>query len=184
MVETRTPLSFVVELGQGDPLATSYVSTQEADDYMDRVLDSYKTVWIESDEYKKQQMLIWGTQLFDEYVYFPSGYSIRTYMRQALQFPRAGLVDYDGYTIDHRSIPTFVKQATIQMGFELGKVDRTSEATRGIVQATVGPLSVTFDQNYSHSVRAIPRGVRSIVARFGGAIRGDAGLKFPPLYRA
>lgn len=184
----REVLPFIVEDGSGYPDATSYVSVLEADTYMDRILDAYKSAWTDSDEFQKQQMLVWGTQLFDEYVYFPNttqGYrNIRTYRQQALQFPRSGLMDRDGYTIDYRSVPTFVKQATIQLGFELRKSDRVVEPVRGIVSASVGPLSITFDQNYSHQSRVIPRSVASIVAPYGGVIRGQPGIKSIPLYRA
>jgi hypothetical protein len=182
----RELLPFVVETGAGLTNATSYASVEFADEYLDRILDTYKSVWLASDIYQKQQSLVYGTQLIDDYIYFPNTtyQSIRTSQYQALHFPRSGMVDYDGYTIPNNSVPVFIQRAATQMGFELFKADRTTEPTRGIVSATVGPLSVTFDQNYSHQTRVIPRSVSSIVAPYGGVVRGQSGIKSVPLFRA
>lgn len=187
-VPTRSPLPFVVETGEGLSTATSYVSIEYSDTYMDRILDSYKAVWLAADTFQKEQALVWATQLFDDYVYFPNYdqkyRNIRLSRTQALHFPRAGMSDYDGYVIDQRSVPEFVKRATTQMAFELLKADRVVEPTRGLLAASVGPLSVTFDPNYAHLTRVIPRSVIAIVAPYGGLIRGMPGLKSIPLMRA
>ena len=187
MTETRSPLPFVVETGTGNPLATSYVSVAEADTFLDRIPDSYKTVWIEADTFQKQQVLVWATQLFDDYVYFPNitqkYNNTRISRTQALHFPRAGLSDYDGWAIDQRSVPVFVKRATTQMAFELLKADRVVEPTRGLVSASVGPLSVQFSEDYSHLAKVIPRSVLAIVAPYGGCISGTSGIKSVPLVR-
>lgn len=183
----RISLPFVVENGTGLPNATSYASVEYADIYMDRILDAYKTVWLAADVFKKQQGLVYGTQLIDDYIYFPSMGNYKTLRNspsQILHFPRSGMIDYDGYTIENNVVPDFIQRATVQMAFELLKVDRTLEPTRGIVSASVGPLSVTFDQNYAHQTRVIPRSVSSIVAPYGGVVRGQSGLKSIPLYRA
>lgn len=187
-VPTRAPLPFVVEDGSGLSTATSYCSVEFADEYMDRVLDAYKAVWLAADPFQKEQVLVWATQLFDDYIYFPNDdqryRTIRTNRTQALHFPRAGMSDYDGYVIDHRSVPEFVKRATAQMAFELLKADRVVEPTRGLLAASVGPLSVHFDPNYAHLTRVIPRSVSVIVAPYGGRVRGLPGLKSVPLMRA
>jgi hypothetical protein len=185
---TRVVLPFVVETGSGALSATSYVSVLDADLYLDHIPDALTTVWRNSSVFEKQQLLVWATQLLDQYVYFPNSSlaydNRRVSQGQALNFPRVGMVDADGYVIDSHSIPPFIKNATIQMSYELSKLDRTVEPTRGIVSASVGPLSVTFDENYSHSTRVIPRSVLAILAPFGGCLRGGLGIKSMPVYRA
>jgi len=183
---TRTPLVFIVEDGSGKPDATSYLTVEEADGIMDRVPDEYKASWLSKDEYEKQQVLVWGTQIFDDYVYFPCHPNQKTNQFQALNFPRYGIFNQDGYQIDAHSVPSFVKRAVTQLAFSLGATDLTSEPIRGITSATVGPLSVTFDDNYSHQTRVIPRSVGGIVAPYCGVIRGASGLglRAIPLYRA
>lgn len=185
---TRAILPFIVEDGSALSTANSYCSVLEADVYLDRILDSYKTAWTNADEFMKQQALVWATSLLDQYIYFPSlqqiSRSIRLSPSQALQFPRAGLLDYDGYVINERSVPSFMKNATAQMAFELLKGDRSVEPTRGIVSASVGPLSVDFDTNYAHGSRVIPRSVLSIVSQYGGCLRGRGGTYSVPLFRA
>lgn len=183
---TRTPLVFIVENGTGLPDATSYVSVEEADQIMDRVPDQYKSGWLEMDEYQKQQVLIWGTQIFDDYVYFPCHPNQKVSQAQALNFPRYGIYNQDGYQIPTNEVPDFVKRATVQLGFELGATNLLSEPVRGITSATVGPLSVTFAENYASQTRVIPRSIGGIVAPYCGVIRGTSsatGLRAIPLYR-
>ena len=183
----RTPLVFVVEDGTGLPDATSYASVEEADAIMDRVPDQYKQGWLDLDEYQKQQVLVWGTQVFDDYVYFPCHPNQKVNQYQALNFPRYGIYNQDGYQIPTNEVPSFVKRATVQLAFELGATNLLTEPVRGITSATVGPLSVTFAENYASQTRIIPRSVGGIVAPYCGMIRGApgaTGLRAIPLYRA
>lgn len=182
----HTPLVFIVEDGTGKPDATSYASVEEADQIMDRVLDQYKAAWLEMDDYQKQQALVWGTQLFDDYVYFPCHPTQKVHQSQALYFPCYGVYNQDGYQVGYNSVPPFVKRATVTLAFSLGAADLTSEPIRGITSATVGPLSVTFDENYSHKPNVIPRSIGGIVAPYCGVVRGasSVGIRAIPLYRA
>ncbi len=185
---TRSVLPFVVETGQAGSDSTSYCTVDFADIFLDRVPDAYKAVWLAADVFLKEQALVWATSLLDSYIYFPQYNqpyrSIRLTRNQALHFPRAGLSDYDGWVIDERSVPVFMQQATAMLAFELCKSDRVVEPTRGLISASVGPLSVHFDSNYSHTSRVIPRSVLAIVSPFGGRLRGAPGLKSVPLFRA
>src|SRR5690242_2732295 len=99
------PLTLILEDGSARPDANSYVTVDEADAYMERIPDSYRSAWLTADATQKTQVLVWATQLFDDYVYFPSSTSIRLSIAQALHFPRAGFVDYDGYVIPEHTVP-------------------------------------------------------------------------------
>lgn len=186
MEQPRTPLVFIVEDGTGKPDATSYVSVLEAEQLMDRILDAYKGSWMEMDEYQKQQVLVHGTQLFDDYVYFPCHPTQKVHQSQALNFPRYGVYNQDGYQVGSDSVPEFVKRATTTLGASLGAADLLAEPIRGITSATVGPLSVTFDENYGHKPNVIPRSIGGIVAPYCGVVRGSGsvGIRAIPLYRA
>lgn len=186
-MEPRTPLVFIVEDGTGKPDATSYVSVEEAEGLMDRIPDAYKASWLAMDEYQKQQVLVWGTQLFDDYIYFPCHPTQRVSQYQALNFPSYGVFNQDGYQVGTNAVPPFVKRATTALGAELSAANLLAEPIRGITSATVGPLSVTFDDNYAHQPNVIPRSIGGIVAPYCGVVRGASsatGIRAVPLYRA
>lgn len=179
-------LTFVVEDGTGLSTATSYASVEAADAYMERVVDTYRSAWLDADTFAKRQALVWATGLLDQWVYFPGTKwgTNRVKINQALQFPRYGIVDQDEYTVPSNIVPPFMIHATSQLAFELLKTDLSAEPLTGITSATVGPIAVDFDTNQAHKVRAIPRSVAVIVLPFGGVIRGSSGTKSVPLRRA
>lgn len=176
--------TLVVEDGTGLSSANSYVSYQEAVDYVFRIPDLYSSAWqeIRHDEFKITQLAIWATQLLDDWLYFPG--TFRVYQFQALNFPMLGLVDQSGVYIPHSPLPAFIKRATSQMMFELSKSDRVVEPTRGLSAASVGPLSVTFDPNQSHVAKTVPRSVAVIVVPYGGKVRGASGIRTVDVYRS
>ena len=165
----REVLPFIVEDGSGNSLATSYATVLEFDIYMDRIPDEFKPGYLVADEFRKQQNLIRGTQLFDIYVYFPSvdayGYQ-RLTRTQALQFPRVGLVGPDGYLLNERSIPPFVKDAVCQLAYELDQTNLTVEPTRGVVSAS----SRTVECHFRSKLFAFSKGHFQVSACYDCAI--------------
>lgn len=176
--------SLIVEDGTGLSTANSYVTFEEARDYTFRILNSYRSAWLDLDQFQVEQLCIWATQLLDDWVYFPGVF--RLYQHQALNFPVTGLVDQFGVEVLHSPLPSFLKRATSQLAFELSKSDLVAEPTRGIAAASVGPLSVTFDVDHlgSNTPRVIPRSVAVIVIPFGGVVRGSSGIRSIPVYRS
>ncbi len=184
----REVLPFIVEDGSGRVDATAYCDLAFCEAYADRILDDRKTAWIAADTLTKQQCLVQATATFDDYVYFPQGYTPYRNRRltrfQALQFPRVGLVDEDGFLINERSVPLFVKNCVSMLAVTFASTDLLAEPIRGVKSASVGPLSVTFSENYNHQPVAIPRTIRMMVSRFGGKIRGSYGNRSVSVFRS
>ena len=78
---------------------------------------------------------------------------------QALAFPRAGLVDRDGYAIDSTIIPRAVKTAQIALALWLAKKDRTADPSPASLK--VGSLEIS-----GASRQAFPDHVMAMLAPF------------------
>lgn len=184
----RDVLVFTLETGQGLPNSNAYASLVEAENFMDRVLDSYKSAWIAADDFQKEQVLIWATQILDEYIVFPcNAYGVvprRVSPTQALNFPCYGIISPSGWVMPSNVVPTFMKNASIMLAFELLQNNRIAEPIRGIESASVGPLSIQFSKNASQVAKVIPRSVMSIVSQYGGCVLGAVSVRAIPLYRS
>lgn len=104
------PIRFIVEDGTGLSTATSYVSESDADQI---VLD-YGLAWaagaVTAD---KEESLNAATQYLDA-KYNGAWKGIRTNREQALSWPRADVLDTDGYSVDSDDIPTKLERATTE----------------------------------------------------------------------
>ena len=78
---------------------------------------------------------------------------------QALAFPRAGLVDRDGYAIASNVVPRAVKTAQIELALWLAKKDRTADPSPSTLK--VGSLEIS-----GSSRQAFPDHVMAILAPF------------------
>lgn len=105
--------TFVVEDGTGLPNASSYVTTLEADDYMEVKPES---TWASLDECSKEQYLMWASRLLDQRV---TWVGTKTVVTSGLRWPRSGVVDRDGCTIAINEVPPAVKAATIEVANHL-----------------------------------------------------------------
>ena len=101
-----------------------------------------------------------------------SGY--RVYGRvQALDWPRSGVVDLEGYTVDYLTIPPEVVNATCEAALrELASVGSLTPdyiASQQVKSAAAGPVSVTFkDGSGSASIAPILMVVDGLLARLLG----------------
>jgi hypothetical protein len=166
----------------GGSASNSYVTEATANSYLtgERL---YITAWTSATTPQREQALIWATFLLDvsfEYL----GY--KSTLAQALRWPRAGIIDADGYALDSVSIPSLVQKATATLALSLLSSDRTAEPALlglGISEAKVGPLSATITDLAVKEL--VPEDVQALLLPFGtlkaGASKGSATVK---LWRA
>lgn len=100
-------VTYVVEDGSGKSDANSYATIAEADAYM----NDYKNLpaeWDTSTEVQKQVAMIRGTQYIEDLARGRFK-GVQTSEDQALQYPRDGVINESGYSIDHDEIPVQLK---------------------------------------------------------------------------
>ena len=122
-------------------LANSYMTRLQADAYMTTRL--YVSQWNLASDNSKERALQMATRELDAMAWLGT----RTDSTQLLSWPRSGLVNYDGYSLDSTVIPDFLMYATAELAFSLIKEDRWEESdSKGIEQVTAGPITVKFDK--------------------------------------
>lgn len=169
-----------VEDGTGLHNANSYVSVDDANTFNNQ--RPFATAWLAVGLEDKKRAIIMATRLLDEHIdwYGQSkkshNLSLGTNDRQSLSWPRSGVFDPDGFTIDQDTMPDFIKDATAEFARFLAGEDRTLDpSTAGFSKIQLGSLSVDIDAQDRSGV--LPRGVMHIVAPYGNPrFRGSAKL--------
>ena len=101
---------------------------------------------------------------------------------QALDWPRSGVTDADGYAVDHMTIPAEINSATCEAALrELavpGSLSPDYVGSTQVQSATAGPVSVTYkDGSGIGGVLPVLTVVDGILARLlGGMARGVVSL--------
>jgi hypothetical protein len=114
--------TFVVEIGEADPDATSYCDVEFADDYTEA--NTFQSSdWLALDEEDKQRLLVRASRMLD--VRF-KWHGQRVDQDSGLKWPRAGVFDEDGFVISDTVIPVILKQATAEFAVYLMQDDWTS----------------------------------------------------------
>ena len=132
----------------------------------------------------QERALVWATSLLDSMMDWKG---VPTTTTQALRWPRYGLYNRDvSDVLDWDTIPADIEQATAELALALLGRDRFAMPEllgQGIVQASVGSLSVTVDP--SQVVSIIPDNVLALVAHLGVLLpQAGTGTKTLPLQRA
>lgn len=172
------PVTFVVEDGTGVTNANAYVSVEEANVYNDHHPHGDK--WVTFGTADKQRSIIMATRLLDDEVQWNGkptfnlassiSSSNTTAKTQPLRYPRSGVTDQDGYTLDHNRIPTFLKNAASELARYLASTDRTAEPdTQGFGSVQLGSLTVDVDKFDQPPI--LPRSVIAIIKPYG-TVRG------------
>lgn len=115
----------VIDANPGETTSNSYVTLAEANAIMNARL--HTDAWLDLPDQKKIASLIWATNTIDTFHFIGR----RGTQNQALLWPRTGVCDPDGYTVDPLVIPQFLKLATVEQAFSLAQTDRTVENTEG-----------------------------------------------------
>jgi hypothetical protein len=136
--------TFVVEDGNGSSSANSYVTIADADTYNDNFVDN--TTWDSATDANKEAALRKATHYLDMR-FNRRWYGERSNELQALDFPRTGITDYDGYVIDSDEIPQALKDACVEMavkiaGGETVMADLSDPGTIKSESKKVGPITI------------------------------------------
>jgi hypothetical protein len=102
----------VVEDGTGLSTAESYLSEADADTY--HTNHGNPTTWSSKTTAQKEEALRLATQYVDA-TYGGSWLGRRNLQAQALDWPRLGVTDFDGFTVDSDAVPRQVADATAEM---------------------------------------------------------------------
>jgi len=99
-------MEFVVETGEGLSNATSYVSLNYVDSYIEfRNIDSE---WFDMDDEEKELRIIQATEYIDNLLMWASTLKDT---EQSLNFPRVSFEDKQGRTVSSDSVPEKIRQA-------------------------------------------------------------------------
>ena len=101
--------SFVVETGTGSATANSYVSLDDAADYFD---SRGETTFAALPQTTRQAALVKATAYVDASYAFRG---IAVSSTQALAWPRAYVVDENGYDVSSTVVPAAIKAATCEL---------------------------------------------------------------------
>ncbi len=161
-------LAFVVETGDADPDATSYVSVEWADDYIG--MNPHADDWATLTTGAKQNLLMRASKYLDRMVKWEG---TRVDEDSGLRWPRSGVYDIDGFEIPANVIPDALMEATAEMAFYLMTSDWTQiESSRGgVKEIQVDVIEVKFED--STSIRgALPQYILAILEGLGDANTG------------
>lgn len=156
----------------GAAAATSFCTTDEADEYLQTARLHVGTEWTGLKEEEKQAVLMWATRQIDRFNFIGD---VAT-SEQALQWPRINAYRTDGRYVDETEVPQAIKDATSELALWLGEQDRTAAPDGEQYESvTVGPISVTYrDQNSGDDiVNTMPDEVTAIMSRY---LEGGFGL--------
>lgn len=141
--------------------ANSYATLTEAAAFMETNQHKF-TTWTEYEDDVKKAALMWATRILDEQYEWIGEKRTK---EQALRWPRSGVADRDGYDVSYETIPTFLKNATIELASQLAVSDRFAtidEAAGGIKSVTAGAVSVEFDR--LDRINVVPDSVNNMIA--------------------
>lgn len=115
-------MAFVFDATTGGAAANSFATVEFADDYLGGSL--YATDWpatsAGADLLTKQKALVTATRELNSRVW--QGYK-SDFDTQRLEFPRVGLYDRDGNSIDSTTIPEWLKEATCELALHRLQTD-------------------------------------------------------------
>jgi hypothetical protein len=155
----------------GDPTANSYVSVAEADFYHTTRL--HVELWTGSTVTTaiKEAAVIMATRTLD---LLYEWYSRPTYLTQALQWPRIGMLDFLQLSIlGEGVIPSQLKNATAEFARQLIGEDRTEDSeieAQKIRSLDAGPISISFGEGVVPKV--VPDAVFSMIPKHWGFVSG------------
>ena len=138
--------TFIVETGENIPGSNSYVSVEEASDYLSlNIHVSQKWMALTLDQ--QQHLLSWATRYLDQQARWRG---TMTYPSQSLRFPRTGVTDQDGTPLPPDVIPERLKEATIEMARFFLESDRSAPRPQdGLKKLRVETIELVFKDDYT-----------------------------------
>lgn len=157
----------------GGANSNSYSTEAEADAYMATRL--HASVWSSATSADKVAVLIWATRLLDQL----SWQGAKASEAQALRWPRSGVVDRDGYSVDDDIIPQDLKDACAEYALSLLSTDLTAAPdTAGFSKLKVGSIELEIDKFDRED--GAPDSVLSLISY---AVEGGGSSYFAPIVR-
>jgi hypothetical protein len=138
-------MSVAIDATPGGVSANSYCTVAEADTYHGTRLNS--DTWTNAGADLKAQALVMATRTLDSHIYW-SGIAVNRGI-QALQWPRAGMIDLFLLPIPYTVVPQILKNATAEFARQLIEGDRLADAqsdgVAGLTSMEVGPIRMGFN---------------------------------------
>lgn len=138
--------AFIVEDGSGIPGANSYVTVEEADDYLVQNIH-VSEAWAALDQTNKEYLLSWASRYLDQHARW-NGY--QTYPTLTLKWPRMYVRDPNGCGfLDPHAIPVQIKQATMELARHLMQDDLSAPRGQdGLKEVKVDVIEIVFNSDY------------------------------------
>lgn len=130
-------------------LATSnaYCDETDGDTYHEKIPSTYTGTWTSATTAIKEAALVWATTLLDD-LFEWKGYPTDRGTPQALRWPRTGVVNRDGITVNADTIPAFLREACAEWARHLIDANLTAQKDgEGLVEGQIGGLAAIFDKN-------------------------------------
>jgi len=104
-------MDFIVETGEGLSNATSYVSVQEADDYINSFVVG-GAEWLALTISEKEKSLMQATRFLDTMMGWQGHLKE---IKQSLAWPRVGVIDREGRLVPDDRVPAAIKDAQVEL---------------------------------------------------------------------
>lgn len=104
-------MNFKVETGEGLPDATSYVTIQEAEDYINSFVVGGSD-WLALDQQSKEKSLMQSVRFLDGMMGWQGNIKSN---EQHLAWPRVGVIDREGRQVFDDRIPAAIKDAQVEL---------------------------------------------------------------------
>ena len=163
-------MALILEDGTGIVDSNSYEDEAGASAYLSNLL--YVTPWTEATVEDREKALIYGTSLINRLM---SWKATKTSFAQALDFPRTGLYDKDGYLVESDEIPKRLKQATAEMALSLIVENRTAERSYGVEKIKVDVIEI--QNSLTDEKPVIPESVMDLIKDYGVSQDRDVGIR-------
>ncbi len=169
----------------GHASANSYVTLAEASTYVDDnvVSSDNRTTWTSASDDDRTRALTFATTLLDKSVEWDG---CKATEEQALQWPREGVLDDNGFSVDETIIPLAVKKAQTETALWLlqngGEIPQLASSQFDSLK--VG--AITLDFNEKAGVRAqkiLPEYIGYLLIGLG-IVKQVGGLQVAKLIRA
>lgn len=167
--------TFIVETGAVVPNSNSFVTVEEADDYLAANIH-VAPIWNGLTTEEKEALLVWGSRYLDQRADW-NGW--KTEETSSMRWPRTGVKDRDGVAIGSYEIPKQLQEATIEMARYLIAADRSDDRGQdGLESLKVDVIELVFNSQYR--LPEVPSEIGDILAGLGyikSGLGGHAKIK-------
>lgn len=160
-------MAIVVEDGTGLSTANSYESVAGADAYFS-IIPMYSDTWADYSQQVKENKLQLATRVLDARTNWEGSKYVET---SALRWPRSGVTDRDGISVDTDVVPVAVKAAVCELIRILDAEDITSgQDIERLKFLKVDVLELEYQEGDSQS--RIPDYIDYVLAGLGSFLSG------------